>query len=114
MSRYYDMGVEIRGHDPLRVPAIKAAANEEWSFDDWYEAKAPAVPFISAHARGNLCGGESEEEFASRLDCAIWEANKGYCEITVQATFLENMPYETYIGDEEEFRAQKATQAVKR
>ena len=108
MSRHYGMVVEIRGYDPLRVTAIKDAANEEWSFDDWYEAKVPAVACISSYGQSNLGGGESEAEFAHRLNRAIWKANKGYCEITVHATCLEDAPFDTYVGDEEEFEAWKS------
>jgi len=103
MSQYYEMSVEIRGYDPLRVSAIKDAADAEWAFDDWYEAKPPAKPCISAHSRSNLCGGESEAEFARRLGSAIWKANNDYCEVTVHATYLEDQPFETYTSDEEDF-----------
>ena len=38
MSRYYEMSVEISGHDPEKESEIQAAAEEEWPFDDWWSS----------------------------------------------------------------------------
>ena len=59
---------------------------------------------VIATAEGNLCGGENEHEFADRLARAIWKANGGYCYVAVRATNLENMPYETYSYDEDDYQ----------
>ena len=58
---------------------------------------------MHASAQGNLCGGESEEEFTERLSLAVWRANGGYCSVTVDATYLENLPYETHTLDEADY-----------
>jgi hypothetical protein len=95
MSRAYDMRVEIAGHDPARIEEIKAAAEEEWPFDDWCEGGTCGEE-LSAHAEDNLTAGETEEQFAERLSLSIWRANGAYCDVTVQATYLENLPCETH------------------
>lgn len=110
MSRYYGMSVEIKGYDPKRSAEIQEAAGQEWNWDDdWYENKRPKeVPAMTCYGESNLCGGESEEEFARRLKLAIWKANQAYCDICVCATYMEELPYESYCGDEDEYEKAKA------
>ena len=38
MSRFYEMSVEVSGHDRAKVAEIQAAAEQEWPFDDWWFA----------------------------------------------------------------------------
>jgi len=90
--RYYEMGVAIAGYNPDNRDAIKAAADEEWDFDDWDDYPEE----ISARGRGGLYGGESEEAFAERLTHAIWRANGAYCSVEVTCTYLDDLPCETY------------------
>ena len=58
---------------------------------------------MHASAQGNLSGGESEEAFTERLSLAIWRANDKFCHVTVDTTYLENLPYETHVLDESEY-----------
>ena len=44
---------------------------------------------LRASAQDWLAGGESEEQFTERLSVAIWRANGAYCEVSVDATYLE-------------------------
>ena len=104
MSRFYDMTVQISGHDPAKVPQIQAAANEEWPLDDWWPSgEEDEEASMQASASDLLCGGESEEEFVERLSVAIWRANGSYCKVVVDATFMENLPYETHTPDESDY-----------
>jgi hypothetical protein len=99
MSRFYEMTVEISGHDPEKEAAIQAAATKEWPFDDWICSEGN----MRASAQDSLCGGETEEEFAERLSIAIWHANGYFCEVIVNATYLENQPYEIHSLDEDDY-----------
>ena len=99
MSRAYEMSVTIAGYDLARIEKIKAAAGEEWPFQDWCDSGED----LTASAEGQLCGGESEEEFTERLSLAIWKANGAYCAVTVDATYLESLPYETHCLDEADY-----------
>lgn len=101
MSRAYEMSVEISGHDPERADAIRAAAAGQWGFNDadWYAVDG----MLTASAQGSLCGGESEEQFTERITTAIWQANGAYCEVTIDATYLESLPYETHCLDEADY-----------
>lgn len=38
-----------------------------------------------------------------RLSLAIWRANGAYCDVTVRATYLEELPYETHCLDEADY-----------
>jgi len=75
---------------------------QEWGFgaEDFAKDGRGSLkdkPVLRATARDNLCGGESEEEFADRLAGTIWKANGAYCEVTVYATYLESLPCETHV-----------------
>lgn len=105
MSRYYGMSIDITGHAPDRVRAIQKAAEDEWDgFDnnnDWSNENQ----ILSAYAEGSLCGGEREEEFATRLTHAIWTANGAFCDITVTATYLQDLPCEMYTLSSEDYKS---------
>jgi hypothetical protein len=104
MSRFYNMRVEISGHDASKTEAIKDAATGEWEFDDWneYEGK------LSANAHSYLCGGETEKQFAERVSVAVWKVNGKFCDVAIHATCLEYLPCETYALDEDDFDRLKA------
>jgi hypothetical protein len=103
MSRYYDMSVEISEYDPAKAKEIQAAAKAEWPLEDWWSANDEPGEAMHASAQGNLSGGESEEAFTERLSLAVWRANGGYCGVTVDATYLENLPYETHSLDRSDY-----------
>jgi len=100
MSRYYEMGVEIMGHDAEKESQIKQAAEQEWPFSDWWSS---GEGDLRASAESALCGGESEEQFTERLSVAIWRANGGFCEVVVNATYLEDLPYEIHSLDQNDY-----------
>ncbi len=99
MSRSYEMQVEISGLDPPREEAVKKAAESQWSFDSW----PPYDDKLLTYGEGQLCGGESEEEFVERLTHAIWEANGKFCPVAVRATYLDDLPHETYNLDGDQY-----------
>ena len=103
MSSFYEMSVEVSGYDPAKVAEIQAAAEQEWPFDDWWFGGEDDAATMHASGQDNLCGGETEEEFTERLSLAIWRANGGYCRVSVDATYLENLPYETHELDEADY-----------
>jgi hypothetical protein len=100
MSRYYEMTVEISGHDSEKEDHIKKAAEGVWPFSSWWSSGGGNM---QASASDWLCGGESEEQFTERLSVAIWQVNGGFCEVLVDSTYLENLPYETHVLDELDF-----------
>ena len=99
MSRYYNMYASVSRANPDRFDTIKAAASEEWDFEDWNEFEGT----LTASADGKLCAGETDQEFAERLARAVWKANGGPCEVEVQATYLEDLPHEDYVLDEADY-----------
>ena len=112
MSRYYEMNVTIDGFALTRKQRIIDACREEWefepdSFDTYVEVAGMPPTRLTTFGRSSLCGGESESEFADRLSAAVWRANGGFCEVTVAATFLEELPYESHVRDEEDYLAWK-------
>ena len=100
MSRYYEMGVEILGYAPEKEDQIKQAAEGVWPFADW---SSSGDGNLQASAQDSLGGGESEEQFTERLSVAIWRANGSFCEVVVNATYLDNLPYETHTLDQEDY-----------
>lgn len=99
MSRYYHMSVAITGSASDRVDAIKQAAATEWPFDDWCEHDS----VLTSSCDAQLCGGETEEQFVERLAKAVWTANGGPCQVDVNATYLEDLPYEGYSFDDHDY-----------
>ncbi len=99
MSLFYRMSVEVSGHRPEAIDAIKDAGTSEWPFDDWTEVDGK----LSACGEGLLGGGETEREFTERLSVAIWRANGAYCEVSVNATYLEDLPTDTHSLDEDNY-----------
>ena len=99
MSRYYGMNVTISGHKPEAAKAIRGAAAGEWPFDEWTDYDDQ----LTAYGEDNLCGGETEEQFTERITVALWRANGAYCEVTVDATYLESLPYETHSLDQADY-----------
>jgi hypothetical protein len=106
MSRYYSIGISVRDANPARALEIKEAAEDEWPFDvdDWQPSGDPDdLTAFEASATGELYAPTTEQEVAHRLIRAIWAANGGYCKVEVSATRLEDMPYETYRLDRDDF-----------
>lgn len=95
MSRSYRMSVEIRRVGFNHAEAVKEAAEKEWPFSaEWYDQRDGTddkYRLLANDGDSQLCGGETEEEFADRLAAAIWSANRGYCEVSVGALFLEEV-----------------------
>ena len=100
MSRYYEMGVEISGYDPAKEDQIKQEAGSHWLFEDWWFSDEGV---LQSSSQDRLGGGESEEQFTERLSVAIWCANGGFCEVIVNATYLEDLPYEVHMLDQEDY-----------
>jgi hypothetical protein len=96
MSRFYDMRVEVDKCSARRVESVIKACCGEWDFRDIGSRRELKDVVVRGNGEGNLGGGESEEEFADRLCAAIWKANKGYCPVTVTATYLEDLPFEMH------------------
>lgn len=104
MSRTYEMDVLVRDVSLDQVELITAAAKEEWPFSDWYRSHDGC---LSASGVSTLGGGEAEEEFADRLAQAIWKAAGRCLEVSVNAYYLEDLPYETHVRGEEQYNLWK-------
>ena len=103
MSRMYNMFVRIKGINPDKREQVEEAAEQEWHAfgDDWWFDKDTKM--LTSGGDSTLCGGEEESEFTQRLAHAIWKANEGFCEIEVNATYLEDLPFETHNADEDDY-----------
>jgi len=114
MSRLYGMQIKINGYHPEKKDEIIEACTQEWDFDDMFETPIKAQPDnppeLTGSAEGYLTGGESEDEFARRLTRAIWGANGEYCRVEILAAYLECIPSECYILDEDDYEKWKGTQ----
>jgi len=107
MSREYEMIVQVTAFESSRQKSIEKACCEEWPFEPEefsVEKNGNNVPVLTARAADRLCGGETEEEFTDRLAIAIWKANQSYCEVEVQAFYLEDLPYEQHVREEDDYQ----------
>lgn len=106
MSRSYELRVQIIDFDESRLPKIEKACLVEWPFESEefsVEVDAKGGRTLTGNGIGSLCGGEDEDEFSDRLAKAVWVANERYCEVEVQALYLEELPYEHYDRGEEDY-----------
>lgn len=106
MSRNYEMSVKVVGYNLKRDEAIEDAIVNEWDFESFEHYKNREGKMeMTSFAQGQLCGGETEQEFADRLAKAILKANGKPCYIEIGQTCLEDLPVETYFYDKEEYKA---------
>ena len=101
MSRFYGMSVRIAGFPSAAIDQMKQAAEGEWPFENWTGDGQTGE--LSSYAEDKLCGGEEEEAFAERLTLAIWQAAGECCQVTVNATYLDDLPFESYSLDESDY-----------
>ena len=107
MSREFEMLVRITGFESSRQKNIEKACCSEWPFEAENfstETGANDTRILTTRAMDSLYAGESEEEFTDRLAMAIWKANQGYCEVEVQALYLEELPYEQHVREEDNYQ----------
>ena len=100
MSRAYGMTVSVSRYDPAKRRQIRKAARTVWPFVGW---DFDGAGTLHSYGESQLCGGETEEQFTERLTAAIWRANQAYCEVVVDATYLESLPYETHSLNDDDY-----------
>jgi hypothetical protein len=83
------MEITVYNPDEFRVPEILSAI--DWPMDDMWKDKGQST--FTIYGEGFLVDDESEGEFVSRIAAAVWQANRQYCEIAVNATNLTQVPY---------------------
>lgn len=99
MSRFYGMSVRISNHDPAKGDAIIETAEEEWPFRGLTDNGTS----LSGYGEDNLIAGCSEKDFVEQFTAAIWRANGAYCDVKVVATYLEDLPNESYCLDRADY-----------
>jgi len=104
MSRFYEMYVEVSSFDKNKVFDVFAAMDDEWPWDDEEDYPSSFSLCISRVGKGNLCAGETEEQFVKKLTHAVWQANGSYCNVFVTATCLENLPCNAHECGEDEYK----------
>ena len=105
MSRNYNMSVTVGKFIAEKATTIREAAKQQWNFDGWAERpRSGDEPNLIGWGDDRLCAGESEEEFVDRLCKVIWQANGTYCEVEVQAVYLDDLPHECYFPNRDDYR----------
>jgi hypothetical protein len=102
MSRFYEMSITISAKEAKitkqeRV-AVETAVEELW---DWECEEHDGI--IHATGQEYLNAGETEDHFARRCYQAVWNAVKRYVDVGVNATYLEDLPCESYESSVEDF-----------
>lgn len=103
MGRLYEMAIHISGFRKERIKNIQTQIQKEWNVKELQSGKST----VSFFGEINLSGGESEDEFARKVATLIWNINGAYCKVEVNATYLENLPSETYSFTTKDYRQQK-------
>lgn len=97
---------KITQHEEKKVSDILNALKQEWEVQDECGCNPndeDGQNFFSTYGESYLCGGESEAQFTDRVALAVWKANGGYCHIQVEAVYLEELPYEIHLRDQDAY-----------
>lgn len=104
MSQQYRCSVNVSGcRDLPAARAIKKAIDNFWCFEEAgvYESSSTNYQ-IDATGEGNLNGGDTAN-FAKTLAIAIWKANRGVCEVSVDTIYMEDLPTESFVFNESKY-----------
>jgi hypothetical protein len=106
MSRYYEMTLEVTNiHSAEDQKKVSEIFEDMWERDDCPYTDEE-IGSITLTGRGSLYGGETEEQFTTRLTHALWRDLGRFVPVAVNATYLEDLPCEAYQmaeSDYEEF-----------
>jgi hypothetical protein len=99
MSRFYQ--IDLMVHGKVKEDEVKEAARGEWGFEDhqWYNEGE----LLLGSGQGNICGGVDEKDLALKIARAVWKANGSYCKVSITATYLQELPSDTYLMTEDEY-----------
>jgi len=104
MSRLYRMEVIVKKID--KMVEVESQLKKEWDFNS--TSKLNSTLYLLGE--GWLCSGESEEEFANRIAQEAWVANDGFCEVEIEAMYLEDLPSEYHYRGINEYNEWKQEQ----
>lgn len=102
MSQEYRCNVSIENFRSERTEEIVKAIKDFWCFTE-VDTYAQGTEFntITSEAEGNMRG--PEKDFARDLAIEIWKANQDKCEVSVFLLCLEDLPYESFCFDEDDY-----------
>lgn len=108
MSRYYEMYIQVDDIPEDKVSEIIQSLQEEWfsaiDIQSLTKKKTDTSAYLLSYFQeGSLCGGETEEEFVDRITYVAWNTCKCFVPVEIRATCLDNLPYEDYELDEEDY-----------
>ena len=109
MSRAYDMNIRAtKLKKKTDGDTVKEVIESEWPIS--YGHTDPSTEddgtfTLFTGGEGQLYGGETEEEFTSRVTQAIWDKLGYYAEVTVAATYLDDLPTDTHSLDQHDYEA---------
>lgn len=101
MSRHYNMNISVQNiKDEKMKNRIVEILKENWDgTGSWY----PELEELNFWGEDNLCGGEGEDEFAERIAKELCKISTDL-ELDVHATYLEDLPYNTYSFSQEKMK----------
>jgi hypothetical protein len=126
MSRSYEITVEVENIPVGKAFAVRQACCAEWDFDEkdaqWTDSRTQQAlvsediirleiwakrRYVGLRLTGTseLGGGELEKEFVERLMQAVWQACGKYVPVRVRALLLDDLPWETYVLDQQAYAA---------
>lgn len=101
MSRAYSFHIEVKGFAEEKSEEIERALKKETGLDGEPLRCFEDTSVIVFAEDGNLCGGETEEEFVDRVTKSAWKANGKFCTVSVCLTPLDDC--NSYALDESDY-----------
>jgi hypothetical protein len=119
MSRAYEMQFFVAGFKKEKQEEIIETIQNIWELDGddihfdnfWCEAnklilsngkKLPET-YLQVNGTDSLYGGQTEQEFFEMIRRLIWKTNENYCYFEINAIQLEDLPYEKYETDPNDY-----------
>ena len=89
MSRLYHVTVNVESINPEHLSEVADAAEDKSCISEPFDTLKKG---IYGAGMVSLTGGQSEQEYVTAVSRAIWIANRGYCEISIGMSCLEDAP----------------------
>ena len=105
MSRHYQMDfrIDVASLTEKEIEKVKEEIDDLWDIDcDGCNVNENGD--LYAVGEGYLIGGEMEEEFCTRAAHQLWETLGRFMPIQIYATFLEQIPSEDFVFDEDNYK----------
>jgi len=105
MKHHYRMHISVSTLTTGEITTVLEIIGAIWNKPEMVRKIAnKKLLLIETTAEGYLTNGESEEAFAERISLAIWRSLRRFVKVSVDATYLEEPPNDSYEFGERDYQ----------